>query len=88
MSDTPTPQLRECACGTLTNADRCPDCGACPYPLWTVHTLSGRCVGYVAATFTSDAITSIQQSPQFDRYKALQPRPCHATPEQGPLATA
>ena len=79
-------QLHECTCGTLTNETQCPDCDGIPFPLWTVHTLSGRTIGYVAGTSPADAIRSIQESPQFDKYQALQPRPCMKTPEQGPLS--
>lgn len=78
-------QLRECSCGTLTNDERCPDCGSAAFPLWTVHATDGRRVGYVAGCSERDACDSIEQSPEFDRYLALQPHPCFNTPEQGPL---
>jgi len=78
-------QLRECSCGTLTNNFRCPDCDKPAYPLWTVHTPSGRCVGYVSGVDAKDAIDSIQLTSKFDKHMALQPRPSYNTPEQGPL---
>lgn len=81
-------QLHECQCGELVDGRvLCPECGSSDvYPVWNVYTLKGRCVGYVHATSGADAIATIQQAPAFDRYLALQPRPCMATPGQGPCA--
>ncbi len=84
-SDQQATQLRECCCGTLTTSETCLDCGAHPVPVWECYTPGGRCVGYVLGYSGADAVESVSQSPQFDRYQAIQPRPCYRTPEQGPI---
>ena len=68
-------QLHECECGTVGRFEVCPDCEKTMFPLWSVHTILGRCVGQVVGCSARDAITTIQQTPEFDSYKALQPRP-------------
>lgn len=80
-------QLHECSCGTLTDNDFvCPDCSRRPFPVWTVHTPAGRCVGYVLGYSEADAIESVRQTPAFDNLALLEVWACYNSPEIGPIA--
>lgn len=80
-----TEQLHECSDCGLANIGQahCPDCDGVAFPMWSVYTLKGRCVGIVHGFSERDACETIVQTPQFDRYLSLQPRPCMRSTKQG-----
>jgi len=66
--------INSCGCGHEGTESRCPECDLTMIPKWDVKNSRGRTVGHVYGGSENDALESVKQTPQFDRFHALSVR--------------